>query len=167
MIAGRTAQGGLGATIYSGITSVSDDLANFNTDYAQGEIIVDQVAGENVDIGQLLFMDTNRKWYLTLANTNKVTYMLGICIKDAITDGNTQILLNGFYATPYHDEIGTDTDALPLYISPISSGHVTEVAPTTTGEYVRLIGHTYWNTAGQPNGIKIVRFNPDNTWILL
>jgi hypothetical protein len=47
-------------------------------------------------------------------------------------------------------------------MSEVTAGNVSYVAPSTTGNVVRIIGHTYDN--GDP---WVVRFNPDNIWIEL
>ena len=41
------------------------------------------------------------------------------------------------------------------------TGLMRDKAPTTG--FVRICGHTYWDTAS--NAIAIMRFDPENTWI--
>jgi len=55
---------------------------------------------------------------------------------------------------------------IPLYLS-TSGGVITETAPTGSGEIVRIIGYTFWNTSNQSNSLFVIRFDPDNTWIEL
>jgi hypothetical protein len=61
-----------------------------------------------------------------------------------------------------HDQLGGATPGLPLYISP-TAGNVTEIAPTTAGQFVRLIGHNLYDNTD----VVVIRFDPDNFWVEL
>ena len=46
-----------------------------------------------------------------------------------------------------------------------TAGSITKTAPTTAGNIVRLIGHTFWDSNSQ--GMIVIHFNPDRSWIEL
>jgi hypothetical protein len=72
------------------------------------------------------------------------------------------VLIEGQVSTPYHNQLASSNPGFPLYASP-TAGYVTETAPSTAGQFVRLIGHNLYDTTDT----VVIRFNPDNTWILL
>ena len=46
----------------------------------------------------------------------------------------------------------------PIYVSTVA-GSMTSVPPTTSGDFVRVVGYCLDDTNGQ------IYFNPDNTWV--
>jgi hypothetical protein len=158
-----------GPVVRQGVSSVNRyaDLQNWVDQVYFNGLIISQVtvsAAGSVSPGQLLHLTTSNSWEAADADTQTATKLLGICVESAAAEGETTVLLNGIYSTTYHDQLGgTVNSGAPLYISTTNSGYVTENAPTQTGDYVRLIGHNIYNGSDY----IIVRFDPDNTWILL
>jgi hypothetical protein len=91
--------------------------------------------------------------------------MLGICVIVG-KPGNGSVLLEGHVTVndvdtgvgPYVP--GVD-HGLPIYIESGSLASMSTIAPTTN--YVRLLGHAYYNNAGDTHQ-WIMKFRPDNTW---
>jgi hypothetical protein len=48
-----------------------------------------------------------------------------------------------------------------------TAGSITDTAPSSAGNVVRLVGNVFWNSDLQTNGKWILSFSPDNTWIEL
>jgi len=88
--------------------------------------------------------------------------MLGICVKSSTSTNPTSILINGFVETTNYATILKSGE--PLYMA-TTAGSMTKTAPTTAGNIVRLIGHTFWDSNSQ--GMIVIRFNPENSWIEL
>jgi hypothetical protein len=89
--------------------------------------------------------------------------LLGICLDTASANFEAMhVLIEGQVATSYHNQLGSSNPGYPLYASP-TAGYVTETAPSTSGQYVRLIGHNIYDTGD----MVVIRFDPDNTWIEL
>jgi len=158
-----------GPVIRQGVSSVNRyaDLQNWTDQvYFNGLIIgeADVSAVSSVTPGQLLHLTTNNNWEPADADTQTATKLLGICVESAGAEGVTTVLLNGIYSTTYHDQFGgTAPSGRPLYVSTTNTGYVTEIAPTGSGRFVRLIGHNIYDASDK----IIVRFDPDNTWIAL
>jgi hypothetical protein len=84
-------------------------------------------------------------------------------LDDASADQtDMHVLIEGQISTVYHDQLATSNAGYALYISP-TEGNVTETVPTGSGRYVRLIGHNLYDTTDT----VVIRFDPDNTWVLL
>jgi hypothetical protein len=79
------------------------------------------------------------------------------------TETGLSVLLEGQISTTYHGQLGTSSPGFPLYISATTPGTITETAPTAAGDYVRIIGHNIYDNTDA----VVIRFDPDNTWILL
>jgi hypothetical protein len=151
-----------------GITSIIDAKAISNdwniaggARYFNGTVIHGQSSASSISAGQLVYKtSTHNQWALADADiTQAATSLLGICLNT----GNSElfILLEGFVNTTYHDQSSTSTSGKPLYISP-TAGSVTETAPSSTGQYVRLIGHN-WSKQDD----TVIYFKPDASWIEL
>ena len=115
-------------------------------------------------------MKSNRKWIQALADapTEQSISLLGITLTTTTgADETINVLISGFVSSADVVNANTVTQGAPLYISAASAGRMTETAPSAAGEIVRAIGHTFWNETDQSNGVVIVRFNPDNTYIEL
>jgi hypothetical protein len=118
-------------------------------------------AGTAIFAGQLCYLNTAGQWRPADADSlAESTPLLGVCLLSASTFGPTFMLLKGFIRTNY--SLGS-VPGEPLYIEPGTGGsgvgYMNPVAPTATGQIVRLIGHTFSSDK--------IRFNPDNIWIEL
>lgn len=154
-----------------GISSITDlgliTIGWVNTTKYNGQTLQGCVGGEVIKKGRLVHLSTNGRWLLTDADQpNLSTSLLGIALDDATDGSSLAVLLDGIIIASQHAQAGAAIVGKPLYIqtSAIGTpGSVTEVAPTTSGETVRLIGH---NLADITGGV-IIRFQPDNTWLEL
>jgi len=155
----------LAGTIKDGVTSVLGSLNDWNSNFYQGDVLYSETAGGTITFGQLCYRTQNETWELadaTAANAAAAFNMLGICVKSSTSTNPTSILINGFVETAAYATI--DRSGEPLYMS-ITPGSMTKTAPTTVGNAVRIIGHTFWDS--NTNSKIIIRFNPENSWIEL
>lgn len=156
-----------------GVTS-NTSYTNITTDWAgelyfNGTVLNECRAGEAFDAGHLVYLRDNGKWMKTDAiGASTSTTLLGIAIKASSGDGAPiSILLEGIINTGYHADNYSATTGKPLYIATSNidaPGYITQSAPTSAGEVVRIIGH---NIVDNGSGRVTIRFNPDNTWIEL
>jgi hypothetical protein len=163
------ASGGYGSYAqYGGVTSNTDYINIVNTwadnRHVNGQILTSCFSGENLLEGQLVRMRSDGAWYRADAGfSDGSTTLLGIALESVTSPDKLSVLLDGIIATDFHDQLSTTIPGKPLYIS-TSAGYVTETAPTTTGEFVRLVGHNIY----EPGlGLVVIRFQPDSTWLEL
>ena len=155
----------LAGTIQDGVTSVLGSLNDWNSNYYQGDVLYSETAGATITFGQLCYRTQNETWELadaTAASAAAAFNMLGICVKSSTSTNPTSILINGFVETAAYATIVKSGE--PLYMS-ITPGSMTKTAPTTVGNAVRIIGHTFWDS--NTNTKIIIRFNPESSWIEL
>lgn len=154
----------LAGTIQDGITSVLGSLNDWDSDYYQGTVLYSETAGATITFGQLCYRTNAETWALADATAiaSSATHMLGICVKSSTATNPTSILINGFVEATNYATILKSGE--PLYMA-TTAGSMTKTAPTTAGNIVRLIGHTFWDSNSQ--GMIVIRFNPENSWIEL
>lgn len=155
----------LAGTIQDGVTSVLGSLNDWNSNFYQGDVLYSETAGGTITFGQLCYRTQNETWELadaTTASAAAAFNMLGICVKSSTSTNPTSILINGFVETAAYATIVKSGE--PLYMS-ITPGSMSKTAPTTVGNAVRLIGHTFWDS--NTNSKIIIRFNPESSWIEL
>jgi hypothetical protein len=156
-------------SLNGGVTSNTDcgKIVNAWADnrFVNGQILTTCESGEALTAGQLVRLRDDNLWYQADANfSDGSTKLLGIVLRTAPSAGRPiSVLLDGIVAMEFHDELGVAKSGFPLYISK-TAGNVTETAPTTAGEFVRLVGHNIY----EPGlGTVVIRFQPDNTWLEL
>jgi hypothetical protein len=144
---------------------VIGDLKAWTTNYYQGTVLYSEIAGGTITFGQLCYRTNTGTWELADAtnNTQLSHYMLGICVKSSTSTNATSILINGFVevSSSYATILKTGE---PLFMS-TTAGSVTKTAPSTSGNIVRIIGNTFWDSNN--NSKIIIYFNPEKTWIEL
>jgi hypothetical protein len=161
-------QGNLAYQVDAGIASITNQ-DSFDTSWIDnpsynGQVLATVYAGEQVSAGQLVYLSTDGNWYLAAATAViTATRLIGIALKNADAAEKFAILLDGLIGISYHDQFGNIKSGLPLYIS-TTAGNVSETAPTTAGEFVRLVGHNIYENS---SNYAVIRFQPDNTWIEL
>jgi hypothetical protein len=131
----------------------------------EGEVIGAAVDG-TVNQFDLVYLETDGKWYPVTQGTADCSKLLGIC---AATGARAQIILEG--SITINDGTYTDTPlvqspshGLPIYIRDGAGNTMSTVVPTTLGEYVRILGHAYHQQTGTPE-YWIMKFRPSNDWI--
>ena len=154
----------LEGTIKDGVTSILGNLNDWNSNFYQGTVLYSETAGGTITFGQLCYRTNVETWALADASVFAAasTYMLGICVKSSTASNPTSILINGFVETAAYAAILKTGE--PLYMA-ITPGSMSKSAPTSSGNIVRLIGHTFWDS--NTNTKIIIRFNPENSWIEL
>jgi len=139
-------------------------LEQWNSGYYQGTILYQETSAATIAFGQLCYRTQNETWDLANASVaaSASINMLGICVSPANANGPISILINGFVETTTYANILKSGE--PLYMS-TTAGSMTRTAPASSGNIVRLIGNTFWDSNGAAK--IIIYFNPDRTWIEL
>ena len=149
-----------------GVTSVNDGSvleSSWNATKYNGLVLTNQLNDNNAkNAGQLVSLRSTGVWQYADADDGSSTLLLGICLTNVDPNETMEVLLEGMIATSYHDQLSAANPGVPLYVS-LNAGNVTETAPTATGDHVRLIGHNIYDNTD----VVVIRFDPDNTWILL
>jgi hypothetical protein len=143
-----------------GVSSYSDPITQL-TDQGQysGETIKG-VAGESLQLGQLIYLFTDGLWYQAIASGSQsaATSLLGILVgaQQAAPSDNITVLLRG---NAYTDKIlGSEAPGIPVWIS-TTAGSMRDSAPISSGDFVRQIGHILTT--------HVLRFNPDNYYSIV
>ena len=153
--------------ITDGITSFKGALDDWGTSYVSGEIMSKCTVGEAVLFGECLFLDDNFQWYKAVNTNLKASRMLGIALNSEGESGELiDVLIKGFVETTHVEDAAANTGT-PMYIRSGTPGDMSDTAPTTATQFVRLVGYSYQNSSTNVNGKFILRFDPDNTWIEL
>jgi hypothetical protein len=139
------------------------DVASLGFNY-EGEAINGTL---DVSVAQfdLIYLETDGIWYQTTQATADCSKLLGICI-----DVGRQIILLEGSLTVVSDNSLTDSPyvqsidhGLPIYIKDSSGTQMSTVQPTATGQYVRILGHAYYNNITDSN-YWTMKFRPSNDW---
>ena len=152
-----------------GITSYQsqDNLTyNFVNNTYSGETI-SGIAATNIFAGQIVVMrNGGLTWDLADASVSgPLAYnMIGIACRDAHVGDTFNILLRGFYASNSWYSSSPQYGA-PMYLSPNTAGTAEDTIPSTTGNVVRIVGHI--DNYSNNNGVFVLRFNPDNFWLVI
>jgi hypothetical protein len=137
----------------------SSDSSSFAGD------IIEANLNNTVAISNLVYLESDGKWYKVNQGSTSSTQMLGICVIVS-KPGNGSVLLEGHVTVndndngvgPYVEGVGY---GLPIYIKSGSAAMMSAIEPTTG--YVRLLGHAYYNNTSETHQ-WIMKFKPDNTW---
>jgi hypothetical protein len=134
------------------------DSSSFAGDIIEGTI------DTAVKVSDLVYLESaDGKWYQVIQSTSSSTKMLGICIAKGkagtiLLEGHVTINDNNSGVGPY--VISAD-HGLPIYIRGGGTATMAAIAPTTN--YIRLLGHAYYNNTISSSQ-WIMKFKPDNTW---
>lgn len=148
--------------------SIIDEFSNMNgyPFYPEGRVIKGATIDGAVTDFDFVFLDTDGTWKAVDNASTRATKMLGVAWN---IGGDNRVLLEGHLPvnsvnasdSPY--VVGVD-HGLPIYLS--ASFAATTTVPTATGEYVRIIGHAYYQN-GSSTDYWMINFNPDHTWVQL
>lgn len=123
-------------------------------DHSSSGLVGKHTTGEGLVFGELCYYKSDGKYWKTDADAESTTKGdLAICIKGKINADTTYKFLEWGYI---RDDSWSFTKGAELYVS-TTAGGITETAPSTTTEYVRIIGYAHET--------NIVKFFPDNTYI--
>ena len=160
---------GNNSSALSGITSYITQStldSNYTNGSYSGETISGQLAS-TVIAGQVVAMRASTlQWELADASTAASIgkNMIGIACYGGNNGDTITILLRGFFASDtYYNNSGNY--GVPMYLNAGTSGSLTDVAPSTTGNIVRIVGHI--DNYSNSNSCAVLRFNPDNSWLVI
>jgi hypothetical protein len=147
-----------------GIIEQFSDMNSYSF-YPEGRVIKNATIDSGVVDYNFVFLDTDGTWKAVDNASTRATKMLGVAFS---VGGDNKILLDGHLPvnsanisdSPY--VVGVD-HGLPIYLS--ASFAATTTVPTATGQYVRILGHAYYNNTA-PN-YWVMNFSPDHTWVQL
>ena len=162
-----------GGTPRTGITSVLS-LTGYSSGNFTGDVLINQTAGAyGLSYGQLCYMDAGGIWQLADASGSATAInMLGVCVKTAAIGFVTDILIRGFFSTPY----GVSSTYTPnvgdqLYMDGPSglTGNFATLDEVntyyTSGNIVRSVG--FVAQMGGVGTVQTIYFNPSNDYITL
>jgi hypothetical protein len=147
---------------------VSGEIEPFSqTDNWSGDVIEGN-PDSSVAQWALAYLDpSSSTWYPVDDSAVGSTYLLGIYL------GSNIFLLEGHITVHDVDTGGNGPgiqspgNGLPIYIRDSTTiGDMSTTLPTTTGNYVRIMGHTYYTSAGTGDNF-VMKFRPSNDWIQL
>jgi len=158
--------------LHDGVSSLIKPTNFISLDiYVSGEVFTNQTSGAKISKGMLVFLKNDGFWYPANASgSGNIELFLGIALNSSNAFGVLSVLIDGVInyndsINSYHSQLASANIGYPLYAS-TSDGFVTEVAPSSSGNIVKVIGHNIWAQTGRGD-VVVVRFKPDNTWIEL
>ena len=153
-------------SISPGTQESFSDVPTVSFNY-EGEVIGGQLDGTVAQF-DLVYLETDGKWYPVTQATTDCSKLLGIC---ALTGVKPEIILEG--SITVNDGSGIDTPrvqlidhGLPIYIRESAGNTMSTNVPTTAGQYVRILGHAYYQNTGTPEN-WVMKFRPSNEWYVI
>jgi hypothetical protein len=127
-------------------------MADFNININADVTDDNNILGETVAIGDLVYLSNNSKWYKTSATLpSKSSTELRIALEAGVLDDTIPMLVYG-----YHTYTGSIVAGAKYYIS-ITNGAITTAVYTETVNVIRYIGQGY--------DVNTLLFNPDQTYL--
>jgi hypothetical protein len=161
------------ATYYLSLLSsqVQEDFSSYpsittKVNY-EGEVI-EGALDVTVVTHDLVYLDTDGKWYPLTQATNQCTKLLGICVEAPksfiLLEGSITVSSNvSITDSPYVQSLQA---GLPIYIRDGLGTGMSTASPSNTGQYVRVLGHAYYNNTTYTN-YWTMKFRPSNDWITI
>ena len=140
--------------------------ATFNPD---GEILKGVNFDSTVADFDLVYLNTDNKWYPVDVTTSSSSKLLGIAW--GVGTGKEKVLIEGTMIvndsalTDSPQVIGVD-HGLPIYIKTGTGTYMSTSAPGTSGNYVRVLGHAYYQGVADSN-YWVMKFRPANDWYVI
>ena len=142
--------------------------ASFNPD---GEIL----NGVNLDASvanfDLVYLETDSKWYPVNVTTSSSSKLLGIAW--GVGTGKEKVLIEGTMTVAIASSGATDAPlvdginyGLPIYIRTGGGFYMATTPPGTSGNYVRVLGHAYYQGATATD-YWVMKFRPANDWYVI
>lgn len=123
--------------------------------YARGATTLQLATSQTLTAGNLVVNPTGSGLSDADANSSDATRLLSVV--STTTDGTKQVI---YGCVKVNTSLSTDKAGDPVYVSE-TAGEVTTTAPTTSGAFVRVVGHVV-----DPSR-DVILFNPSNDWIEL
>jgi len=120
-------------------------------------------------VGQIYYLHTTGIWIAAQADAVATggSQLLGIAM--GTSPRTNGMLLNGIVHIPATEILGVPgsnaSPGLPLYVYSAAAGHLTFTVPTSSGDFVRVIGYALQDKEIGGADDVLVYFNPDPTWI--
>jgi hypothetical protein len=133
-----------------------------------GEILSNASIDAGVTDYDLVALASNGTWYTANMTTQDAVRMLGIAysigVKNNVLLEGSMVVSSGSSGAP---KISTLSIGKPVYMNTTSSGiFLSTNSPAASGQYVRVLGHTYYNSTND-NTWYLMKFRPSNDWIQL
>jgi hypothetical protein len=150
-------------------TETFSNLPVYGTFQPDGEILSGVNFDGSVADFNLVYLNTDNKWYPVDVTTNSSSKLLGIAW--GVGSGKEKVLLEGTMVvndsalTDSPQVIGVD-HGLPIYIKTGTGTYMSTSAPGTSGNYVRVLGHAYYQGVGDAN-YWVMKFRPANDWYVI
>jgi hypothetical protein len=128
-------------------------MADFNININAQVVEQNNIAGEALAAGDLVYLANDGKYYKATASLNsKSTTELKIALSSAVVDGTLSMLVYGYY-----DFGGALLTAGDKYYVSTALGEVTDQLYTGTFNIIRYVGTAYSD--------QVLLFNPDQTYL--
>jgi hypothetical protein len=153
----------------STVVEAFSNLPVYATFQPDGEILNGVNFDSTVADFDLVYLNTDNKWYPVDVTTSSSSKLLGIAW--GVGSGKEKVLLEGTMVvndsalTDSPQVIGID-HGLPIYIKTGTGTYMSTVAPGTSGDYVRVLGHAYYQGVAATD-YWVMKFRPSNDWIEL
>jgi hypothetical protein len=132
-----------------------------------GDVIEGLIHGS---VGQwdLVYLDPSTdNWYMVDDANQSSTYLLGIYLGGDLVLLEGHIVVNDGSSANGPSIANTLQSGLPIYIRDGTTiGDMSVAIPTTSGNFVRILGHAYYKSSGT-SGNYIMKFRPSNDWVQL
>lgn len=148
---------------------VFSNLPVYGTFQPDGEILSGVNFDGSVADFNLVYLNTDNKWYPVDMTTSSSSKLLGIAWD--VGTGKEKVLLEGTMVvndsalTDSPQVIGVD-HGLPIYIKTGTGTYMSTFTPGTSGNYVRVLGHAYYQGVGDAN-YWVMKFRPANDWYVI
>lgn len=128
-------------------------MADFNININANVQETNNIAGENLTVGDMVYLSSDGKWYKSSASLNsKSTTELRIAMATVLADATVTLLTYGYYDYG----VPSLTAGTKYYVS-TSTGAVTDQLYTGTFNIIRYVGTAY--------DTQTLLFNPDQTYL--
>ena len=143
------------------------DVSTIGSFNYEGEVI-QATLDASVNQFDLVYLETDSKWYPVTQGTADCTKLLGICAETGvrpkvILEGSITVNDNSLVDSPYVQFLNY---GLPIYIRDSAGIQMSTAVPTTAGQYVRILGHAYYQNSNDPQ-YWTMKFRPSNEWYII
>lgn len=129
------------------------EFGTLSADHKAAGDIINAQAGESLSFGRVCYLKSDNKFWKTDADASATAKgMVAMCLSTVAADGNADFLLRGLA----RDDSWNWTSAAELFLS-TSAGEMSEAAPSSNGDIVRL--------AGYARDADYIWFEPSKTYI--
>jgi hypothetical protein len=143
--------------------------ATFNPD---GEILNGVALDASVVNFDLVYLNTDNKWYPVDVTTSSSSKLLGIAW--GVGTGKEKVLIEGNMVVAPASTGATDVPlidnldfGLPIYIrTGGGSFYMSTTTPGASGNYVRVLGHAYYQGVAASD-YWVMKFRPSNDWYVI